>query len=167
MSDARQLSPIGCTSRRCSAHTAGQQAVLSTMLLGRELGIPAMAALRSVHLIEGKHSLSADLMVALGAQIREWLNTSSWSSPLTRLAHSRRSGRGHRNRNASASPSKMPRKPISCVPHAQGSPPSGTRCRSRCSAPAPSQNWLGSNIPDLLAGLYTPEELRDAKAEVV
>ena len=28
-------------------------AVLSTILLGRELGIPAMAALRSVHLIEG------------------------------------------------------------------------------------------------------------------
>ena len=35
------------------------------MLLGRELGMPAMAALRSVHVIEGKHSLSADLMVAL------------------------------------------------------------------------------------------------------
>ena len=41
------------------------QAVLSTVLLGRELGMPAMAALRSVHVIEGKHSLSADLMVAL------------------------------------------------------------------------------------------------------
>ena len=37
----------------------------STVLLGRELGLPAMAALRSVHVIEGKHSLSADLMVAL------------------------------------------------------------------------------------------------------
>ena len=41
------------------------QAVLSTVLLGRELGLPAMASLRSVHIIEGKHSLSADLMVAL------------------------------------------------------------------------------------------------------
>ena len=41
------------------------QAVLETMLLGRELGLPAMAALRSIHIIEGKHSLSADLMVAL------------------------------------------------------------------------------------------------------
>ena len=41
------------------------QAVLSTVMLGRELGMPAMAALRSVHIIEGKHSLSADLMVAL------------------------------------------------------------------------------------------------------
>ena len=41
------------------------QGVLSTLLLGRELGLPAMASLRSVHIIEGKHSLSADLMVAL------------------------------------------------------------------------------------------------------
>ena len=41
------------------------QGVLSTVMLGRELGMPAMASLRSVHIIEGKHSLSADLMVAL------------------------------------------------------------------------------------------------------
>ena len=41
------------------------QAVLSTIMLGRELGLPSMAALRSVHIIKGKHSLSADLMVAL------------------------------------------------------------------------------------------------------
>ena len=40
------------------------------MLLGRELGLPVMAALRSVHIIEGKHSLSAELMVALGTQER-------------------------------------------------------------------------------------------------
>ena len=41
------------------------QGVLSTVMLGRELGLPAMASLRSVHIIKGKHSLSADLMVAL------------------------------------------------------------------------------------------------------
>src|SRR5690606_25227148 len=41
------------------------QAVLSTVMVGRELGLPAMAALRSIHVIDGKHSLSAHLMVAL------------------------------------------------------------------------------------------------------
>ena len=35
------------------------------VLLGRELGMPAMASLRSVHNIKGKHALSAELMVAL------------------------------------------------------------------------------------------------------
>jgi hypothetical protein len=34
-------------------------------MVGRELGLPAMASLRSIHNIEGKHSLSASLMVAL------------------------------------------------------------------------------------------------------
>src|SRR5690606_23237663 len=41
------------------------QAVLSTVMVGRELGLPAMASLRSIHIIEGKHALSASLMVAL------------------------------------------------------------------------------------------------------
>jgi hypothetical protein len=41
------------------------QAVLSTVMLGRELGLPAMASLRGVHIIEGRHALSAQLMVAL------------------------------------------------------------------------------------------------------
>lgn len=41
------------------------QAVLSTIMLGRELGLPAIASLRGVHIIEGKHSLSAQMMVAL------------------------------------------------------------------------------------------------------
>ena len=64
MMEARQLSKWMFESRMFSAY-GSQQAVLSTMLLGRELGLPAMASLRSVHIIEGKHSLSADLMVAL------------------------------------------------------------------------------------------------------
>ena len=64
MDDARQLAKWMHESRMFSAYGT-PQAVLSTMLLGRELGMPAMAALRSVHVIEGKHSLSADLMVAL------------------------------------------------------------------------------------------------------
>lgn len=41
------------------------QAVLSTIMLGRELGLPAMASLRQIHIIEGKHALSAALIVAL------------------------------------------------------------------------------------------------------
>ena len=47
-----------------SAYGSGE-AVLSTILVGRELGMPAMASLRSIHNIKNKHSLSADLMVGL------------------------------------------------------------------------------------------------------
>lgn len=42
-----------------------KEAVLSAVMVGRELGLPAMSSLRNIHVIEGKHSLSADAMVAL------------------------------------------------------------------------------------------------------
>jgi 5'-3' exonuclease len=44
------------------------QAVLSVILMGRELGIGAMASLRGFHIIEGKPSMSAALMHALVLQ---------------------------------------------------------------------------------------------------
>jgi len=41
------------------------QAVLSTILAGRELGLQAIASLRAFHIIEGKHSPSADVLRGL------------------------------------------------------------------------------------------------------
>lgn len=41
------------------------EAVLAVLLTGRELGLTSMQSLRSIHIIEGKPTLSADLMVAL------------------------------------------------------------------------------------------------------
>lgn len=41
------------------------QAVLSTIMVGRELGLPAMTSLRCIHVIEGRHGLSAQLIVSL------------------------------------------------------------------------------------------------------
>jgi 5'-3' exonuclease len=64
MKDARLLAKDMHESRMFSAYGT-PQGVLATIMVGRELGLPAMASLRSVHVIEGKHSLSASLMVAL------------------------------------------------------------------------------------------------------
>jgi 5'-3' exonuclease len=41
------------------------QAVLATVLAGREIGIPAMASLRAFHIIEGKPTMSAGAIQAL------------------------------------------------------------------------------------------------------
>lgn len=41
------------------------EAAFAIILAGRELGLPAMQSLRSIHIIEGKPVLSADLMAAL------------------------------------------------------------------------------------------------------
>jgi hypothetical protein len=64
MRDARILADDMHKSRMFAAY-GSPHAVLSTIMVGRELGVPAMAALRSIHNIEGRHSLSAALMVAL------------------------------------------------------------------------------------------------------
>lgn len=41
------------------------QAVMTTLLAGREMGLQSMAALRAIHIIDGKPTLSADLIRAL------------------------------------------------------------------------------------------------------
>lgn len=64
MSEAQALASNMFASRLFSAY-GNAPAVLSTVMLGRELGLPAMAALRGVHIIEGRHALSAQTMVAL------------------------------------------------------------------------------------------------------
>lgn len=64
MKDARTLAQDLFASRMFSAYGT-PQAVLSTIMVGRELGLPAMASLRSVNNVEGRHGLSAELMAAL------------------------------------------------------------------------------------------------------
>lgn len=41
------------------------EAVVTAIILGRELGLSAMQSIRGIHVIEGKPTLSADMMVAL------------------------------------------------------------------------------------------------------
>ncbi len=64
MRDAKELAQYVHASRLFSAYGTAQ-GVLTTVMVGRELGLPAMASLRSIHIVEGRHSLSSSLMVAL------------------------------------------------------------------------------------------------------
>lgn len=63
MDDAKSLSKMLFDSRMFSAYGT-PQAVLSTVLAGRELGLPAMVSLRAFHVIEGKATLSAEAIRA-------------------------------------------------------------------------------------------------------
>ena len=153
MDDAVRLAQRLHDSHMFSAYGT-PQAVLSTVLLGRELGLPAMAALRSVHVIKGRHSLSAQLMVAiiLKSGKADYFRLIE-STEMICTYETKRKGRteptthtftiddartaGLLNDNWT----KMP-KPM---------------LRARCSS-----ELARIEYPDLLAGLYTPEELRDA-----
>ena len=138
------------------------QAVLTTLLLGRELGLSAMAALRSVHIIEGRHSLSAELMVAL--VLRSGLaehftliestdkictyETKRKGATVQRLSYTIEQA-GTAGLLAPPKPGKKP-SPWHKIPTQM--------LRARCKSELARLEY-----PDILAGLYTPEELRDAK----
>jgi 5'-3' exonuclease len=65
MGDVITLSKYVHDSRLFAAAYGSPQAVLSTVLAGRELGMQAMASLRAIHIVEGKPTLSADLIRAM------------------------------------------------------------------------------------------------------
>lgn len=61
---AKDLAKMMFDSRLFSAYGT-PQAVLSTIMAGRELGLPAMASLRAFHIIENRPALSASLIVGI------------------------------------------------------------------------------------------------------
>jgi 5'-3' exonuclease len=64
LGQAMQLAKAMHDSRLFAAYGT-PHAVLSTIIAGRELGLPTMASLRAFHIVEGKHQMHADLIRAL------------------------------------------------------------------------------------------------------
>ena len=158
MADAVRLAHRMHDSRMFSAYGT-PQAVLSTMLLGRELGMPAMGALRSVHIIEGKHSLSADLMVALVLKsgMAEYFQVVESTDTICTF-ETKRKGAPQPQR-LSYTIDDAEKAGIARKGNWAKMPKQMLRARAK-------SELARLEYPDLLAGLYTPEELRDAKAEV-
>ena len=159
MADAVRLAQRMHDSRMFSGYGLAQ-AVLSTILLGRELGMPAMASLRSVHLIKGKHCLSADLMVALVLR--------SGKADYFRMIESTEAlSTFETQRKGDPEPTSITYT-IEQATQADLVKPNGNWMKHRPQMlRARAKSELARLVyPDLLAGLYTPEELRDAKAEV-
>lgn len=65
LTEALHVSQVLVASRLLPRSITTPEAAFAVIATGRELGLSAMQALRSVHIIEGKPTLSADLMVAL------------------------------------------------------------------------------------------------------
>lgn len=162
MNDAVRLAQRMFDSRMFSAYGT-PQGVLATVLLGRELGMPAMASLRSVHIIEGKHSLSADLMVALVlksglAEYFQMLESTDHecSFETKRKGNPRVKKLCYTIEDAEKAGLLKPPRPGKQAGPWHKIPK--LMLRARCKSELARLEY-----PDLLAGLYTPEELRDAK----
>ena len=171
MREAQVLAENMHKSRMFSSYGSAP-AVLSTIMVGRELGLPAMASLRAIHNIEGRHSLSASLMVALVLKsgLAEYFEPISFSpteatfktkrkgarNPV-KLTHTIEMARQAWPKGKSADPRKANDWEAAFLASGWGRNPTDmlvARATSR----------LARMIyPDLLAGLYTPEELEEIR----
>jgi hypothetical protein len=73
--EAMKLAQVLVASRLLPRSVATPEAAFAIIATGRELGLTAMQSLRSIHVIEGKPTLSADLVAALvksRADVCEW-----------------------------------------------------------------------------------------------
>lgn len=156
MKDARILAKDMYESRMFSAYGT-PQGVLATVMVGRELGLPALASLRCIHVIEGKHALAASLMVALVLKsgLAEYFEPVSFSDTEATYVTKRKGGRSeirltHTIEMATTAglvkdKSGWLKNPIDMLV-------------ARASARLARMVY-----PDLLSGLYTPEELEEVR----
>jgi 5'-3' exonuclease len=156
MRDAQLLSKHMYDSRMFSAY-GSPQAVLATIMVGRELGLPAMASLRNVHNIEGRHALSAALMVALVLKsgLAEYFDPVEFDEVHATFVTKRRGGR----------------KEIALTHTIEMAKTAGLIKEKSNWLKIPTEMLMARAqsrlarlvYPDLLAGLYTPDELEDAR----
>lgn len=157
LKDARQLALDMFTARTFGADYGSPEAVLSTIMVGRELGIPAMSALRSIHIIEGRHSLAASLMVGLVLKsgLAEFFEPIEFDGTKATFETKRKGARNVVKMTYTFSMAETAGL-VKDLSNWKKNP------MAMCIARA--QAMLARLVyPDLLAGLYTPEELEDIK----
>lgn len=159
MKDARVLAKDMHDSRMFSAYGT-PQAVLSTVMLGRELGLPAMASLRSIHIVEGRHTLSAQLMVALVLKsgFAEYFEPVEFDATHAIFVTKRKGARAEVTMEHTIDMAKTAGlvKPNSNWVKV----PTDMLC-------ARAQSRLARLVyPDVVGGLYTPDEIAEAQAGV-
>lgn len=160
MRDARVLAKDLFDSRMFSSYGT-PQGVLSTVMVGRELGLPAMASLRLIHNVDGKHTLSASLMAALVMKsgLAEYFEPVSFSDKEATYETKRKGARNpvRLTHTIGMARQAWPKSDDAWAKSGWGKNPTDMLV-------ARAQARLARLVyPDLLAGLYTPEELADAR----
>jgi len=131
-------------------------AAVAIMLTGRELGIPPMQAFRSVYVVKGKPTLSAQLMGALILRAGHSYRVIESSNTKCTIEFRRRNGLTyvHEFTAEDAKRAGLSGQTWQAYPKAM----LFSRCMSAGARVA---------MPDVLAGMYTPEELADPDTVVV
>jgi 5'-3' exonuclease len=162
MEQARKLARDLFDSRMFSSYGT-PQGVLSTVMVGRELGLPAMASLRSIHNLDGKHTLSASLMAALVMKsgLAEFFEPISFDEKQATFETKRKGARSpvRLTHTIEMARQAWPKSEDAWAKSGWGKNPTDMLV-------ARAQARLARLVyPDLLAGLYTPEELTDMREQ--
>lgn len=131
--------------------------ILSTIMMGRELGLPAMASLRLIHNIEGKHGLSAQLMVALVLKsgLAEYFEPVEFDNHKATFVTKRKGARKEVS---------LTRTIEQAVQAGLVKDKSGWQRTPTEMLVARAQSTLARLVyPDVVGGLYTPEEVREMR----
>ena len=150
LDDVERLAKIATASQLCRVRRPEEAAVI--LLTGRELGLSPMQSLRGIYVVSGTPVLSADLLVAV---VRRSGLCASWrvleSTPERCVITTQRSGESEPTTKtwtmADAKRANVTGKPIWSQYPAQ-------MLRHRCAADLAREVY-----PDVVLGLYTPEEL--------
>lgn len=166
LSQAMTLAKAIHASRLFQAY-GSPEAVLTAILTGREFGMTTMAALRSIHIVEGKPTLSAALMAALvlrsptckqfeivertneRATIRIWRE--GWEEPKDisySLDDARRAGRLKESKQSDDGKDRR----------SMWEKDPAAMCLKTCQAIGARLGW-----PDLLANVYDRDELEEQR----
>jgi hypothetical protein len=133
------------------AHLKSEGEIVAALLAGRELGIPPMMSLRTIHLIDGKVGLDASLQLGLmlRAGVRsQWVESTDERAVL-RLTR----------------PGFAPHEQVYAIGDAKAAGLAGKQnwqrhpkamLRARCVSAA-----ARAYAPDVLTGVYTPDELEE------
>jgi 5'-3' exonuclease len=155
--EAKDLAKIVADSRLFVGQFGTPQAVMATIMAGREMGLQAMASLRAIHIVEGKPTMSADLMRALvlksgKAQYFRCIESTNDSATFT----TKRSDDPDAPEVKASFTLDDAQRAGLVKPRGGWEKYPAAMCVSRASAKLARLVY-----PDVLAGIYTPDELEN------
>jgi hypothetical protein len=160
LAEALHISQVLVASRLLPRSITTPEAAFTVIATGRELGLSAMQALRSIHIVEGKPTLSADLMVALVKRHEVCAYFRLVESTASRAAY-------ETHRKGEPSPTRMAYS-IEEARAAGATNKDNWRKFPASMLRARAASMLARAVyPDVILGVYDPDEIADVPAAIV
>ena len=153
IADARSLAEAISRSGLAPQAARSPEAVMVILAQGAELGLPPMAALRQIHVVNGRAVLSADLMRALVLRMGGRIRCVESTPDRATFAGSR----GEEPEQSITWTMQMAQR-AGLTGKGPWTQYPGAMLRARASAELCRLVW-----PDVVGGLYTPDEMGDAR----